>query len=130
MQQESRSKIRNILWKTKDNAAAVTEIHNTYGLQTAQHQPGLLFLDALQQSRSSVYASMFEKMAKDYCAQLSDIVDEKVLLEMLTDSMRYLATEELRLIPTAILQRLSRIPLPIVKYFKSNKEIFYVSIHN
>jgi len=109
--QHGRNKISKSLQDgSKNPYQSIAEIQSTWSLNFPRTSPALSFLDILQCSRSSVYQNLLENLKGRLENQLNTMTDESKLHIMLTETIPYMNSKDLKQIPISIIKRLSTIP--------------------
>lgn len=108
--QHGRNKISKSLTESKNPYQSIAEIQSIWSLNFPRTTPALSFLDILQCSRSSVYQNLLENLKGRLENQLNTMTDESKLHIMLTETITYMNSKDLKQIPISIIKRLSTIP--------------------
>lgn len=105
-----RREILRLLTESTNPWQSMSEIQENWGLGYDRCRPALSFLDALNQSRASLYTQLFENMKGKLDQQLDCIKGESGLLLMLRDTIHFLSIRDLKSIPVSIIKRLKQVP--------------------
>jgi hypothetical protein len=116
-------KIRQLLSKSNNPKAAITEFQNTYGMKSTQkEQPIFELTDLLDFRRNQLHSGLMVFMRDHFLKHLEKSTEMSNIeeLKLLEQVFPYIAFEELRPIANAILNKMDVIPERFLKQLKPN----------
>jgi hypothetical protein len=90
--------------------SAITSIQSKCGLDVECCEPALEFLDVLEVTRSSVYATMLDQLKADLLSKISTASKED-LSTLLLECIRFIKIPQLKPIVIAIINKLGEVPI-------------------
>ena len=118
--------VAQTLSTAEDVGEAIRRVQQVGGMQdTAEAEPLLGLLGQLGMTRAEVYRSVLNDATESLLARVkSGAMKQGALLSLLDASFRYVAIEELRAIPLAVLERLNPVPSSYLKNISADIELF------
>ena len=121
MHQPGRTEFQKLMSESENPWQSLSKVQENWGLGLEKCKPAISFLDALNQSRSTLYIQLFDHMKDKLDKQLDCIREEAGLLIMLRQTIEFLNVRDLKSIPISIIKRLRHVPDVYLHHLASKK---------